>query len=138
MAERVTPLDQRCGFQGVTVLVIRQGTPNIRIFVENRSPATSFAGAAMFSRTVPEPSRSWCRRGSATSANSSAAAAATATDRLTRRGPASTRETVRLGTSFGDAAVTISRPRFHSLSARANIVSAVKHLNPPARYNLPS
>ena len=33
---------------------------------------------------------------------------------------------------------TISRPRFHSRSARANIVSAIKHLDSPARYNLPS
>ena len=59
------------------------GKPYIRIFVENRSPATSFVGAEAFSRTVPEPSSSRCLRGSATIANSSSAGAATSTDLLT-------------------------------------------------------
>jgi hypothetical protein len=67
----------------VTVVVILYEQSYIRIFVENPVPAMSFAGAEALSPTVPEPSSSWCRRGSATIANNSSAGAATSTDLLT-------------------------------------------------------
>src|SRR6202022_4433833 len=82
------------GCRAVTLLVMRYGSPYIFILVENREPNWRGAGPRMLSRTVPEPSTSQCRRGSATSANNSAAGAATSTERLTWRGPASTVVTV--------------------------------------------
>src|SRR5215213_7739142 len=82
------------GVAAVTVLVMRYGTPYIRILVENREPSSRRSGARMLSPTVSEPSTSWWLRGSATIANNSDAGAATSTERLTWRGPASTVVTV--------------------------------------------
>src|SRR5262249_60271792 len=82
------------GLKAVTVLVIRYGRPYIFMLVENFDPTAISAGILMLPCTVPDPSSSWWRRGSATIANNSAAGAATSTDRQTRSGPASTTVTV--------------------------------------------
>jgi hypothetical protein len=80
--------------KSVTRLVIRYGRPYHVIFTENRAPPDSRSGPDTVSCTVPEPSSSPCRRGSATIANSSRAGACTSAARLTLRGPASTTVTV--------------------------------------------
>jgi hypothetical protein len=48
----------RSGVSSVTVLVMRYGSPNIFILVENRAPNVSGDGPRMLSPTVPEPSSS--------------------------------------------------------------------------------
>src|SRR6516162_6734901 len=79
----------------------------------------SLAGTLMLSPTVPDPSNSWWRRGSATIAYNSAAGASTSTDRLTCWGPASTTLTV-MTVSFrlSDSARSTLRLAHYGASAK--------------------
>lgn len=73
----------------VTVLVILYGTPYCFMPTENFAPLLSLSGPRTVSLTVPDPSSSPCRVGSATMSNSSAAGARTSVCLVTCWGPVS-------------------------------------------------